>query len=55
MPRPTPEPGLALNAASLPALADRVAVPTYDRSALTPSVVHLGVGGFHRAHQAVPR
>ncbi|MEH1100508.1 mannitol dehydrogenase family protein [Micromonospora sp. CPCC 205561] len=32
---------------------DRVDVPTYDRSALTPAVVHLGVGGFHRAHQAV--
>ncbi|WP_408895696.1 mannitol dehydrogenase family protein [Nocardioides sp. R1-1] len=30
-----------------------VDVPTYDRSALRPSVVHIGVGGFHRAHQAV--
>jgi fructuronate reductase/mannitol 2-dehydrogenase len=28
-------------------------VPAYDRSVLTPSIVHLGVGGFHRAHQAV--
>jgi fructuronate reductase/mannitol 2-dehydrogenase len=28
-------------------------VPTYDRAALTPAIVHLGVGGFHRAHQAV--
>jgi fructuronate reductase/mannitol 2-dehydrogenase len=27
-------------------------VPTYDRRALRPGVVHLGVGGFHRAHQA---
>ena len=33
--------------------ATRLAVPTYDRSRLTPSVVHLGVGAFHRAHQAV--
>jgi fructuronate reductase/mannitol 2-dehydrogenase len=32
---------------------DRVGVPTYDRTALTPAVVHIGVGGFHRAHQAV--
>lgn len=24
----------------------------YDRSALTPGIVHFGVGGFHRAHQA---
>jgi len=30
-----------------------VAVPTYDRTELTPAVVHIGVGGFHRAHQAV--
>jgi fructuronate reductase/mannitol 2-dehydrogenase len=27
-------------------------VPTYDRGALTPSVVHIGVGAFHRSHQA---
>ena len=33
--------------------SSRVAMPTYDRSALTPAIVHLGVGGFHRAHQAV--
>lgn len=38
---------------ALSALADRVAVPTYDRSALAPAVVHIGVGGFHRAHQLV--
>src|SRR4051812_36314346 len=30
-----------------------VLVPRYDFSALTPAVVHFGVGGFHRAHQAV--
>jgi mannitol 2-dehydrogenase len=28
-------------------------VPTYDRSTLTPGIVHFGVGNFHRAHQAV--
>ncbi len=33
--------------------ARAVAVPSYDRSALTPGVVHLGVGAFHRSHQAV--
>jgi mannitol-1-phosphate/altronate dehydrogenase len=27
-------------------------VPTYDRSMLTPSIVHFGVGKFHRSHQA---
>jgi mannitol-1-phosphate/altronate dehydrogenase len=31
----------------------RVSLPEYDRAALTPSVVHIGVGSFHRAHQAV--
>jgi mannitol 2-dehydrogenase len=30
-----------------------LAVPTYDRSRLTTGIVHLGVGGFHRAHQAM--
>jgi fructuronate reductase len=27
--------------------------PTYDRSQVIASIVHLGVGAFHRAHQAV--
>ena len=26
--------------------------PQYDRTALTPGIVHIGVGNFHRAHQA---
>lgn len=30
-----------------------VATPSYDRSQLTPGIVHIGVGGFHRAHQAM--
>jgi fructuronate reductase/mannitol 2-dehydrogenase len=32
---------------------DDVEVPHYDRSAIRPAVVHFGVGGFHRAHQAL--
>jgi mannitol 2-dehydrogenase len=36
--------------ASLPAA---VAVPIYDRQRIISSIVHIGVGGFHRAHQAV--
>jgi mannitol 2-dehydrogenase len=28
-------------------------VPGYDRDRVTPGVVHFGVGGFHRAHQAM--
>lgn len=35
---------------SLPAGIDS---PVYDRSALQPGIVHLGIGAFHRAHQAV--
>lgn len=30
-----------------------VPVPTYDRSGLRVGIVHIGVGGFHRAHQAM--
>lgn len=30
-----------------------VGVPHYDRAALTPRILHLGVGGFHRAHLAL--
>jgi fructuronate reductase/mannitol 2-dehydrogenase len=44
---------LPLNSSSFGLLADVADVPLYDRSSLTPSVVHIGVGGFHRAHQAV--
>ena len=29
------------------------ALPAYDRSTLTPGIVHIGVGNFHRAHMAV--
>jgi len=31
----------------------RVAVPTYDRDQVRSGIVHFGVGGFHRAHQAM--
>ena len=30
-----------------------IATPTYDRARLRPGIVHIGVGGFHRAHQAM--
>ncbi|MCU1586892.1 MAG: mannitol dehydrogenase [Frankiales bacterium] len=43
----------ALTAATLSSYADTVDVPQYDRSSLVPAVVHFGVGGFHRAHQAL--
>ncbi|WP_313404480.1 mannitol dehydrogenase family protein [Aeromicrobium sp.] len=43
----------ALSAAGLSALPTSVDVPRYDRSRLTAGIVHIGVGGFHRAHEAV--
>jgi mannitol 2-dehydrogenase len=30
-----------------------VPVPRYDRAGLSPRILHIGVGGFHRAHMAV--
>ncbi len=38
---------------SLNALPAGIAIPSYDRSAVSCGIVHLGVGAFHRAHQAV--
>lgn len=42
-----------LGANTVGALSDQVAVPSYDRTAVRPGIVHFGVGGFHRAHQAM--
>ena len=28
-------------------------LPAYDRGALRPGIVHIGLGNFHRAHMAV--
>ncbi len=44
------QPGVLLRPEVLPEISDRVAVPTYDRSRLRRSIVHIGVGGFHRSH-----
>jgi mannitol-1-phosphate/altronate dehydrogenase len=44
---------VSLSETSLSALAGRVAIPSYPRGELRQSIVHLGVGGFHRAHQAM--
>ena len=41
-----------LNRANLPLLRAPVHVPGYDVAAVTPGIVHLGLGGFHRAHMA---
>ncbi len=41
----------ALNQASLGSLS--IPVPNYDRTDVKVGIVHFGVGGFHRAHQAM--
>jgi fructuronate reductase len=42
-----------LNEAALVGLPSEIAQPAYDRSRITTGIVHLGVGAFHRAHQAI--
>jgi fructuronate reductase/mannitol 2-dehydrogenase len=43
---------IELKRATLPDLPASVRRPAYDPAAVTPGVVHLGLGGFHRAHMA---
>jgi fructuronate reductase len=42
-----------LSPSTLSEAASGVRTPEYDRTAVTPGIVHLGVGAFHRAHMAV--
>ena len=42
-----------LSAATLDRAAGSVRRPGYDLNRLRPGIVHLGVGAFHRAHQAI--
>jgi mannitol 2-dehydrogenase len=41
-----------LGEATLELCARRLPIPCYDRRRVRVGIVHLGVGGFHRAHQA---
>ncbi len=43
---------IELNRAALARLQPPIHVPAYDVAAITPGIVHLGLGGFHRAHMA---
>ena len=38
---------------NLSSLPDGVSTPGYDRSRLSPGILHIGLGNFHRAHQAI--
>jgi mannitol 2-dehydrogenase len=53
MNHPHPQQKKHLNQASLSHLSNTVRVPQYDRHLLKNGIVHIGVGGFHRAHQAL--
>src|SRR5450830_1639088 len=44
---------MKLNKQTLAQASKQATLPTYDRTALLPGIVHLGLGAFHRAHQAV--
>lgn len=43
---------MLLNQENLSQLSDTIKVPSYDPSHLRTGIVHIGVGGFHRSHQA---
>lgn len=44
--------GIRLSDKTLNDLPKSVMRPNYDRSTLKPGIVHIGLGNFHRAHQA---
>lgn len=44
---------ITLSNRTLTSSPEGVRVPTYDRAGLSPGIVHIGVGNFHRAHQAI--
>ncbi len=45
-------PPVRLRRDSLSDLPATITTPAYERSDLTPGIVHIGLGNFHRAHQA---
>ncbi len=42
-----------LDTEALTRLGQSMPVPDYDRAQVRPGIVHFGVGGFHRAHEAM--
>ncbi|MFB9056739.1 mannitol dehydrogenase family protein [Mariniflexile ostreae] len=44
---------LKLNQKNLAEIANRIPCPTYNRSSIKTGIVHVGIGGFHRAHEAL--
>ena len=44
---------MRLNKVNLRRFSDAVRIPTYDCNTLSPGILHLSVGNFHRGHMAV--
>jgi mannitol 2-dehydrogenase len=44
---------IPLNTQTLRLFGSEVCVPKFDRSAVSVGIVHVGVGGFHRSHEAL--
>lgn len=44
---------MRLRTGALQAYGGAAELPGYDRSVVRPGILHLGIGNFHRAHQAV--
>jgi mannitol 2-dehydrogenase len=44
---------VALSSATLAQVGQSVSVPAYDRGDVGVGIVHFGVGGFHRSHEAM--
>ncbi|MEP0365591.1 MAG: mannitol dehydrogenase family protein [Cyclobacteriaceae bacterium] len=44
---------MRLNQKTIPGIDPSIRTPNYNRQQLKTGIVHVGVGGFHRAHQAV--
>jgi len=43
---------IQLNQQNITSIASRLACPKYERNAAKAGIVHIGIGGFHRSHQA---
>lgn len=43
---------MELNQTNLSKIAEQISTPTYNREQIKTGIVHIGVGGFHRSHEA---
>ena len=41
-----------LNSENLSSISERITIPQYDRTKIKTGIVHVGIGGFHRSHEA---